>query len=385
MHPYSVQDHLAQPAQFFAEDFAFVVCQQGSEATIKQHLLKPASPFRLAFSRPGLVTFKVQSGLTQTSSDVRQNAEGVTIQHPLIRQSGWVLGQVRGKQAEEMAGNALAIAGDNWDGLHVFARDPAVPGDRGFEPGPSPLTAEISDCFQKCWSSKYSAHQIAINQTLPSGKRILDVVLVEPNHWLIGYHEVLKDNIATAWPGGVYSVELPETAISRAYLKVAEAVAWSQLPIRSGDSIVEVGSAPGGAAQRLLDMGLVVTGIDPAEMDPGLLEHPRFTHWRAKSMAIKRKKYSQFRWLTADANVAPNYTLDSVEDIVTYPTSRFEGLILTLKLADYQLLENLEQYLNRIRSWGFASVWARQLAHNRREICVVAHKQSTTRCDSESL
>lgn len=160
--------------------------------------------------------------------------------------------------------------------------------------------------------------------------------------------------------------------VSRAYLKIAEALAWSQLPVRPGDKIVEIGSTPGGSCQRLLDVGLDVTGVDPAEMDPLILEHPRFEHWRSKAAGLKRRLFSRFKWLTADANVAPNYTLEVVEDIVTYPTSRFKGLLLTFKLSSYDMLEQVEASAERIRSWGFADVRIRQLASNRRECCVAA-------------
>jgi len=379
MTPPSVQDCLAPPPQFFQEDFAFVVCQQATENRIKQHLTGASSLFRLAFSRPGVITFKVvpqqhRGGPLSPAGELNRDPSVNLPKHPLIRQSGWVLGQVRGNQADEMVEQLLSLSGNNWDALHVFSRDPAIPGDDGFEPGNSPLTEEIGQQIRKGWSQRNWFEEIPINQPCAAGSRILDVILVEPNHWIVGYHRVDSSEVATSWPGGAYCLELPENAISRAYLKVAEAIAWSQLPIQSGDAIVEIGSAPGGAAQRLLDMGLVVTGVDPAEMDPTLLEHHRFTHWRSKSMAIKRKKFCLFRWLTADANVAPNYTLDSVEDIVTYPTSRFEGLLLTLKLSDYQLLDHLDEYLERIRSWKFDRVQARQLSHNRRELCVVAHK-----------
>lgn len=164
----------------------------------------------------------------------------------------------------------------------------------------------------------------------------------------------------------------PPVMVSRAYLKMAESLAWSGLPFQAGDQVVEIGSAPGGAAQRLLDLGMFVTGIDPAEMDPVILEHTRFQHWRSKSSGIKRRNYHKFKWLVADANVAPNYTLDCVGDIVSYPSSRLQGLILTLKLSSYDLLDQLGNYLDRIRGWGFTRVQARQLGHNRRELCVVA-------------
>ncbi len=50
---------------------------------------------------------------------------------------------------------------------------------------------------------------------------------------------------------------------------------WSRLPMHTGDRVVEIGSAPGGASQRLLDLGYEVTGIDAAEMDERVTANPR--------------------------------------------------------------------------------------------------------------
>jgi 23S rRNA (cytidine2498-2'-O)-methyltransferase len=60
------------------------------------------------------------------------------------------------------------------------------------------------------------------------------------------------------------------------------------------------------------------------------------------------------------------------------------GLIMTLKLPDWNLVEQIPAYIERIRSWGFPDVKAKQLAHNRQEICVAAlrgevkHKPAAT-------
>jgi 23S rRNA (cytidine2498-2'-O)-methyltransferase len=89
---------------------------------------------------------------------------------------------------------------------------------------------------------------------------------------------------------------------------------------------------------------------------------------------MKRKMYSKFKWLTADANVAPNYILEVVEDIVNYPTSRFQGLLLTFKLSSYELIDQVDVAAEQIRSWGFSKVKVRQLASNRRECCIAAQR-----------
>ncbi len=353
--------------------FVFAVCQHGVESTLKHAVIGNSSPYRLAFSRPGLVTFK--TNLEAGSDAVEEPPLAQLPQHWSIRQAGHVLGQLRGQDGQSMAGQAIELArarlpDTSWDAVHVFARDSALPGVKGFEPGPDALCAAVADQF----TTRLPEVDCSGQATAP-GARVLDVILVEPDHWLVGHH--VADSAHTRWPGGALPLVEPPEMINRAYRKMAEAVAWSGLPIETGDRIVEIGSAPGGASQRLLDLGLRVTGVDPAAMDTRLLQHPRFEHWRSKSAAVKRRLYRKFRWLAADANVAPPYTLEVVEDIVNYPTSRIEGLILTLKLSSYDLSEQMDTYLQRVRGWGFEHVQVRQLASNRRECCVVAHRGDT--------
>ena len=98
---------------------------------------------------------------------------------------------------------------------------------------------------------------------------------------------------------------MPAHAVSRAYAKLEEAIQWSGLPLVAGDECVEIGCAPGGASQALLDRGLFVTGIDPAEVDPVVLEHARFRHLKKRGTDVRRREFEGVRWLVADMNIAP--------------------------------------------------------------------------------
>ncbi|HZZ71681.1 MAG TPA: SAM-dependent methyltransferase, partial [Pirellulales bacterium] len=157
--------------------------------------------------------------------------------------------------------------------------------------------------------------------------------------------------------------------------KMEEGLRWSRLPVQAGDRCVEIGCAPGGASQALLQRGLHVTGIDPADVDPRVLEHPNFTYLKKRGADVRRREYRGLKWLMTDMNVAPNYTLDTVEAIVTHREVNIQGLLLTLKLIDWDLAQDLPNYLARIRSWGYRLVQARQLQHNRQEICVAAQQK----------
>jgi 23S rRNA (cytidine2498-2'-O)-methyltransferase len=142
---------------------------------------------------------------------------------------------------------------------------------------------------------------------------------------------------------------------------------------------VEIGCAPGGASQALLDRGLFVTGIDPAAVAPVVLKHPRFRHLKKRGHDVRRHEFLGVRWLIADMNIAPEATLDEVEAIVTHPGVTLRGMILTLKLANWDVAERLPTFMDRVRALGFRDVRARQLVTGGQEICIAALRRKALR------
>ncbi|MEO8496738.1 MAG: SAM-dependent methyltransferase [Planctomycetota bacterium] len=350
--------------------FLFTVCQHGAEDALKAEFATTWPDWHLSFSRPGFVTWKLPEKAKLTPDfDIRS---------VFARTHGFSLGKVSGGVANELATRVWPmVAGMPVNHVHVWQRDSAVPGGGGFEPGRTALADEVAELIRDAQPEPTNDRRLPINRTARSGEAVLDCCLVEPNEWWIGWHRATS--LPTRWPGGVPLIEPESETISRAYLKLAEALRWSQLPMVAGDLCAEIGSAPGGAAQLLLERGMLVLGIDPAEMDAQILAHPNFAHIRARAAEVKHSEFARVRWLLADSNVAPNHTLDSVEAIVTSDETHIRGLLLTLKLADWSLVSEIPAYLDRVRSWGFKYVRVRQLAFNRQEICVCAIKNRSMR------
>jgi len=357
--------------------FLFATCQLGAERAVKYEVNRRWPDVHAAFSRPGFLTFKVPS-----DHPIHEDFEFPSI---FARGFGISLGKAVGATREQLAQSVWELCGQRpVRRLHVWQRDTAKPGDDDFEPSLTPLAIGIhQSIYQACPAPERLAPG-AEDPEKPArrGEFVLDCVVVDPDQWWVGYHKATS--IATRWPGGIIPLQFPPHAVSRAWLKMEEALRWSQLPIAPGSRCVEIGSAPGGASQALLDREMIVIGIDPAEMDPSVAAHPRFTHIRKRASEVRRKEFRKVRWLTADMNVAPNYTLDVVEEIVNHPEVSIRGLLLTLKLFEWKLAEKVPEYLERVRSWGYNEVAARQLAHNRQEIVVAALQRPFYRKPSHS-
>lgn len=350
--------------------FIFVTCQVGAEIALKAELASH-SLYRLAFSRPGFLTFKLPGGHTLP--------DDFDLHSVFARAYGFSLGKVSEGDAAVAAKRTWEIAGNRpYTRLHVWRRDTAPVGYRGFEPGPTTEAHAAEQAIvAACPLEVVEGGSQELLAPTAAGDLVLDCVLVEPSEWWIGYHRASSPR--SRWVGGMPSIDAPPDMISRAYLKIEEALAWSRLPLKAGHTVVEIGSAPGGSSQALLNRGLLVTGVDPGDMDPYVLAHPSFVHIKKRGADVRRRDYRGLRWLVADMNVAPNYTLDTVESIVTHPEVQVEGMLLTLKLLEWNLAAEIPQYLDRIRAWGYTDVRARQLAHNRQEICVAALKQRSLR------
>jgi len=315
--------------------------------------------WRLAFSRPGFVTAK--------------NDQDVPLPNGVfVRTASRSLGQVRGSQANAMVAELASQLAENdpngqkFDQLHVWPKDRVPIGRFGFEPGADEVSSVVSDAVYSGLNETWLKCD-APNRIAQPGDRVLDLVLVDPSHWFMGVHEATV--WPTRWPGAVQPIQPLNEPVSRAYYKAAESITWSGFDMQPGDLAVEIGSAPGGACGRLLELGLRVIGVDPAEMDPRINQHPNFQHIRARGGDLPRRQFRGAKWLLVDSNVRPDQTLTTIENIVTHRQSDFVGLLITLKIGDYSSASLIDTWFDRIVRWKPSHVQVRQLARNKCEVC----------------
>lgn len=357
-----------------------MTCRPGAEGALKTEVARGEPDWHPAFSRPAFVTFKCPES---KPLDLRQLAER---QWVFAHSHGVSLGRLKGSELSSLAAQMwqleavrLLVAGQPLSDIHVWQRDVEIDDNSLESVGVTPLAIDIERAIRL--SAPASCPKIL---AMPSQRRathrnghVLDVVVIEPNVWCIGHHCAVT--LPQRWPGGAIPVAIPNHAVSRAYAKMEEALDWSGLPVAAGDECVELGCAPGGASQALLDRGLFVTGIDPAEVDPALIAHPRFRHLRQRSKEVRRSEFTGVRWLAADMNLAPNYTLDAVDAIVNHRTAAVRGLILTLKLSDWNAATALPALAARVHDWGYRDVRMRQLSTGGQEVCLVALRRKALR------
>jgi 23S rRNA (cytidine2498-2'-O)-methyltransferase len=343
--------------------YLFAVCQAGAESALKGELASEHPALKLAFSRPGFVTFKAPAPL---NSDVELRSVFAREYGLSFGPSGFVEspGDLLRRAAE------LLPADDELLALHVFEREGPEPNDGEAAAAEPDLPSAVSQALRAAAPSRWSAGGAPV-----FGQGVVDVVVLEPDAGrksplYLGFHRHGPGH--SPWPGGRPNLSLPAAAPSRAYLKLEEALQLAKAPIESGDVAVEVGCAPGGAAYALLERGLTVYGVDRAACAPIVMSSARFVAVRKSMDALKAEDLPpDVHWLLFDINAGAFRSVPAAEKLVRRYRSSLLGLVLTLKLARWSKAREIPGIVKEIRSWGFARVRAVQLYHNRQEVLIL--------------
>jgi 23S rRNA (cytidine2498-2'-O)-methyltransferase len=323
-------------------DFVFATCLPGLEPALKLDLARTRPELRLAYSRPGLVTFK--------------SARAVAPDDPPGSVFAWVWGQSIGpigSDPEDPAIRAqLAAVGANR--VHAFFRDLGEPGAVDL----APLAP---------WQA------LGPGGPATPGELVADAIvapIADDPAWL-GLHR--HDRLRSPHPGGAIPVVVPGDAPSRAYAKIEEAIAWVDLAVAPGQIALEIGAAPGGAALALARRGLEVWAVDTGALAPQVAALPSIHHLAKKVGALRWEELpARVDWLLVDVNLAPQVALHEVRRLMPRLVGTLRGAVFTLKLNDWAFVAELPALVDRIHQMGLADVRLRHLPSNRREVCAVA-------------
>ncbi len=325
-------------------EFAFACCAPGMERALKSEVARAAPGWRLAFSRPGLVTFKAEPQLDER------------IELVFARVWGRSLGR-----ADDLAAAAALAREAKPARVHVFARDL---GDDSMRDAALAARAQLA------------AHELPVSDDPAApGELVVDVVVAPGEPPLVGAHRHRAGR--GPYPGGGFGVTIPADAPSRAYAKIEEAIAWRGLDVHAGQVALEIGAAPGGAALALARRGVSVFGVDTGAIDPAVLayRHPsgaHVTHLPIKVGALRWEALPpRVDWLLVDVNLAPQVAIHSTSRLIAPLRDALRGIVFTLKLNDLRFADELPSLLGRLQQLGFHDVRARHLPSNRQEVCAV--------------
>jgi 23S rRNA (cytidine2498-2'-O)-methyltransferase len=179
-----------------------------------------------------------------------------------------------------------------------------------------------------------------------------------------------QENISD-WSGGAIRFMREENQVSRAKFKLLEAEYVFDLVFHATQEALDVGAAPGGWTSLLLERGMRVTAIDPAEMHESLTRNTSLTYYKKNASDVKIKA-NRFDWLVCDMSFSPRQSIPIVLQLVD--TLKPTGcVILTVKLMHKKPFQSIREVLGMLDK-QLQLIQAKQLFHNREEITMYFKK-----------
>ena len=296
--------------------FYFVLTNVEAEPLLKEEMKLRYPELKLSYSRPGFITFKGEANI---------------IFKPLFaRVSGLCQGKFKLNELKLEKAWVYSIS----DKLTL-----------------PPLLQELS---------QRSLYKVGETVTL--------VVMAQEDEFWVTTYTLRKDHFQT--PGEVSSI-IETKSPSRAYYKIAEAYESFDLPFDNMERVLELGSAPGGASQFLLEQDMKVLGVDPADMDPEILKKFSFKHLRRPFETLTEADFKDnVDWIVSDINLPPTIVLKEIYRMLTFLTPK--GLVLTLKMNEMKHLELIASVREQFRKRGFTKVELKYLPSHKKEIALIA-------------
>ncbi|MDQ0058023.1 SAM-dependent methyltransferase [Paenibacillus harenae] len=174
------------------------------------------------------------------------------------------------------------------------------------------------------------------------------------------------------WPGGAVRFQREEGQVSRAKFKLLEAERAFELHYEQFRRALDVGAAPGGWTSLLLERGLRVTAVDPADLHPSLIDHPALTYLKRNASEAKLKPGS-FDLFVCDMSWSPMLMSKLVLDLEQALTERATAII-TIKLMHRKPMQTIREVIAKLET-VFELKKAKQLFHNREEITLYLQKK----------
>ena len=115
-----------------------------------------------------------------------------------------------------------------------------------------------------------------------------------------------------AWLGGQRRMADDDAAPSRSYLKVEEAYIVLGREPAAGESVVDLGAAPGGWSYSAAKRGAKVIAIDNGPLKGGALNHPSIEHRMEDAFGFRPAQGVAYDWLFCDMVEDPHHVMRNI-------------------------------------------------------------------------
>lgn len=205
-----------------------------------------------------------------------------------------------------------------------------------------------------------------------SADRVVQMCLTADGLWS-GTHAASQ--LTAPQPGGEFRMRMDREAPSRSFLKLEEAFARMELEPEPGETVVDLGAAPGGWTHACARRGAHVTAVDhgPLHLPAPQPGWGRVEHLRDNGITFDPPGGHPVDWLVADMLVAPGVALGMLRRWMTRKLAR--RMVVNVKIPQqdaYTAIAPVLGFLETQRANWHATV--KQLYHDRREVTILARR-----------
>jgi len=248
--------------------------------------------------------------------------------------------------------------------LHVFEPDSCVAG-RKFA-----RQVRIEEALVENLRKKRRAYLREMKDSASLDTTLIQVLAITPEHGYISISEpetrrTYGANLSSSY-AGFASIDDDKRPPSRAFKKLREAIDLFSLPVKKGQTAVDLGASPGGWTYVMRQFGVTVTAIDRAPLDPSLSRDRGIVCLTGDALSWKPDKTVD--WMICDVITAPTNTAKLIRSWIDGGLCR--NFCVTVKFKgepDFDTLVKLGSFLKSSCNWFDA----RQLTNNKNELTVV--------------
>ena len=309
---------------------------------------------------------------------------------PLESGAGWIRAEVRGEApalanldlcfAHRVMPGATEIRGDGVNALANGVLDWFTTSLRGEKiegewpmifvcpievPGLAKRLGSVEDAFASSLKKKVARVARLARAGQPRGAGAARGLFV----WAADFGRLYVSR--DAWFGGQRRMADDPLAPSRSYLKVEEAYGVAGVEPATGETVADLGAAPGGWSYSAAKRGAVVTAVDNGPLKGGALGHAGIHHLREDAFKFRPAAGQTFDWLFCDIVEEPHHVLDMLNRWVGEKWCR--RFVVNLKFGRTDPLSLLETVRRSSRSPArlCRRLVVRHLFHDREEFTLV--------------
>ncbi len=242
----------------------------------------------------------------------------------------------------------------------------------GFVVGVQGFSFVESDCFKKSEVALLVEKHLKEHSLEVDNKNATYVFsfIITRDGLMIGLSSV-KENLCN-WILGNIRLKKDEEQISRASFKLDEAFEAFNIT-EHFEKAIDLGASPGGWTKVLADKGIMVSAVDPANLDDRLKKNPNVKFYNMLSQEFVSKTTEKFDLIVNDMKMDVVKSCEitcELEKILVH-----DGFgIITFKLPENKQRGKILDGL-RVLSVKYDVIKVKQLHHNRHEVTVLFQKR----------